>query len=113
MSAGTRRITALTGARATEHVEQIRSAGEQAAKLLGVAAHEIANAVTALSHHARELRKQISSGSSTSSTQPKVKSDEGKANVKGSFEQMKQALAEAGRQLSVAIARGAPTDRGA
>ncbi|HEX4413013.1 MAG TPA: alanine--tRNA ligase-related protein, partial [Lacipirellulaceae bacterium] len=103
VSAGTRRITALTGARAKEHVEQIRAAGDQVAKLLGVGAHEIANAATALSNHARELRKQLSSGSSASSPQPKVKSDEGKANVKGSFEQVKHALAEAGRHLSVAM----------
>ena len=72
VSAGTRRITALTGARAKEHVQQIEAAGNQAAKMLGVAAHEIANAVTALSHHARELRKQMTSGSDASSAQPKT-----------------------------------------
>jgi alanyl-tRNA synthetase len=103
VSAGTRRITALTGARAAQHVKQIEAAGEQAAKLLGVPAHEIAGAVSALTNQARELRKQVSSGGGSTATQPKVKSDAGKANVKASIEHVKQALADAGRQLSVAM----------
>ncbi len=71
--------------------------------MLGVPAHEIANAVSAIANHARELRKQVSSGGAATASQPKVKSDAGKANVKASFEHVKQALADAGRQLSVAI----------
>jgi alanyl-tRNA synthetase len=103
VSAGTRRITALTGARAAEHMKQIETAGDQAAKLLGVPAYEIANAVSALTNQARELRKQVSSGGSSTASQPKVKSDAGQANVKASIDLVKQALADAGRQLSVAI----------
>ena len=62
VSAGTRRITALTGAKAAEHVKQIEAAAQQAAKLLGVSPHEVAEAVAALAAQARELRKQLSGG---------------------------------------------------
>src|SRR4051794_12661891 len=53
VSAGPRRITALTGTRAVEHVKQIEAAGEQSAKLLGMPAHEIANGVSTLVNHVR------------------------------------------------------------
>ena len=43
VSAGTRRITALTGKKAAEHVRQIEAAVGEAAKLLGVSALEIAD----------------------------------------------------------------------
>ena len=62
VSAGTRRITALTGKKAAEHVRQIEAAVGEAAKLLGVSAMEIAEAAAALTGHARELRKQLSGG---------------------------------------------------
>ena len=62
VSAGTRRITALTGKKAAEHVQQIEAAVGEAAKLLGVSAMEVAEAAAALTGQARELRKQLSGG---------------------------------------------------
>ena len=62
VSAGTRRITALTGARAAEHVEKTTAALGEAAKLLGVSAHDVAAAANELASRARELRKQLTGG---------------------------------------------------
>jgi alanyl-tRNA synthetase len=102
VSAGTRRITALTGKKAAEHVRQIESAVREAAKLLGVSAMEVAEAAATLTNHARELRKQLSGGGSTSSAKPQVMRSTAKQDKAPSYEQLKNVLAETGRQLSVA-----------
>ncbi len=102
ISAGTRRITALTGAKAAEHVNQIQSAVQEAAKLLGSLPHEIVEAATGLMNRAKELRKQLSGGGAGGAKPPAAK----KVATKGAtppFEQLKQVLAEVGRQLSVAV----------
>src|SRR3954452_10017946 len=62
VSAGTRRITALTGRKAAEHMRQVEEAINESAKLLGVAPTEVADAAADLTHHARELRKQMAGG---------------------------------------------------
>jgi alanyl-tRNA synthetase len=102
VSAGTRRITALTGARAAEHVKEVESAANTTAKLLDVLPHEVGEAVSGLVNRARELRKQLSSGGTVATKQQeavrKLKSD-----AKATFEQMKQGLADVGRLLSVAM----------
>ena len=102
VSAGTRRITALTGARAAEHVKQIESAASTSAKLLDVLPHEVAEAVTGLVAQARELRKQLSSGGG-GSAKPQAAIVKAKEKVKASFEQIKHDLADVGRLLSVAM----------
>jgi alanyl-tRNA synthetase len=101
VSAGTRRITALTGKKAAEHVKQIKAAVGEAAKLLGVSAMEIADEALALTAHSRELRKQLSGGGAAGGKAAAKKSaaTSGKAP---SYEQLKYVLAETGRQLSVA-----------
>jgi alanyl-tRNA synthetase len=102
VSAGTRRITALTGARATEHVKQIESAATSVAKLLGVGVEELGNAVAAIATRAKDLRKQLSSGgASEAKPQTVKKSSSSGSNV--SFEKIKQSLSEIGRQLSVSM----------
>src|SRR5262245_34372001 len=100
VSAGTRRITALTGKKAAEHVQQIESAVGEAAKLLGVSALDVADAAVALTNHAREVRKQLSSGGAAA--KPPAKKAIGKQDKAPSYEQLKQVLSETGRQLSVA-----------
>src|SRR3954469_14453250 len=60
VSAGTRRITALTGKKAVEHVRQIEAAVAEAAKRLGVSAMEVSEAAAAATSHTRDLRKQLS-----------------------------------------------------
>jgi alanyl-tRNA synthetase len=99
VSAGTRRIIALTGKKAAEHVEQIEAAAGEAAKLLGVSVLEVAEGALALAAHARELRKQLSSGGEA---KPQAKKAATRQDKAPSYEQLKHILAETGRQLSVA-----------
>src|SRR5262249_39702544 len=100
VSAGTRRITALTGKKAAEHAQQIEAAVGEAAKLLDVSALEVADAAMGLAAHVREVRKQLSSGGAAA--KPQTKKAVGKQDKAPSYEQLKQVLAETGRQLSVA-----------
>jgi alanyl-tRNA synthetase len=65
VSAGVRRVVALTGAKARQHAEQTKAALDEAAKLLGVPPAEVADGVAALAQQVRELRKQASSGQSS------------------------------------------------
>jgi alanyl-tRNA synthetase len=100
VSAGTRRITALTGKKAAEHVRQIEAVVGEVAKLLGVSAMEVAEGAAALTSHARELRKQLGGGGGGAKPQAaKSAAKEGKAP---SYEQLKHVLSETGRLLSVA-----------
>jgi alanyl-tRNA synthetase len=102
VSAGTRRITALTGAKAAEQVRQIEAAAQEAAKLLGVLPHEILEGAAGLAGRVKELRKELSGGGG-GGAKPQAVEKTGARNVKPSFEQLKQVLAEVGRQLSVAM----------
>jgi alanyl-tRNA synthetase len=101
VSAGTRRITALTGAKAAQHRRDIEGAMEKAAKLLGVAAQEVADAAGALAGKVRELRKQIAGGGAAGAKpQAAVQKSGGRAKL--AYEEIKQVLLETGRLLSVA-----------
>jgi alanyl-tRNA synthetase len=108
VSSGTRRITALTGAKAAQHRRDIEAAVEKAAKMLGVAVHEIADAAGAVSGRVRELRKQIAGGAEV---KPPFDKAQGKQTekrtstsntVQPTYEAKKQALLETARLLSVA-----------
>jgi len=59
VSAGTRRITALTGEGALEHVRKQEAALQETAALLKVPASEVPNRVAALAKEVRELKKQL------------------------------------------------------
>jgi alanyl-tRNA synthetase len=98
VSAGTRRITALTGAKAAEHMQKTKSAVEQSAKLLGVLPIEVPAAVALLQSRARDLKKQLA-GASSSLAETKIN-----ANVTGeiTYNHLKHALSLAGQTLSVA-----------
>ncbi len=61
VSAGTRRITALTGEAALEHVRKQEAVLHETAALLKVPASEIPHRVAALAKEVRELKKQLSS----------------------------------------------------
>ena len=102
ISAGTRRITALTGRRAAEHGQQIEQALAAAAELLGCGPAEVPAAVEALLDEQRELKKLLSTGGSTEGL--------GKADRSGSAQsaqlsmaEAKQALATAAKRLSVSM----------
>jgi alanyl-tRNA synthetase len=101
VSAGTRRITALTGTKATQHRHDIESAINESAKLLKVAATEVAEAASALATRVRDLRKQLSGGGApTAKPQTAARKNDGKSTT--TYEQTKQTLIETGRLLSVA-----------
>ncbi len=59
VSAGTRRITALTGSRALEYVREHERALAELAALLRVPAGELPRRVAALVKEVRELKKQL------------------------------------------------------
>ena len=62
VSAGTRRITALTGRRAAEHAEQTIEILQGSAELLGCAPIVLASKVQTLLDEQRELKKLLASG---------------------------------------------------
>ena len=62
ISAGTRRVVALTGARAKEHTEKTEFALTEAAGTLGVDAEQVPAATGLLAGWVRTLKKSISSG---------------------------------------------------
>jgi len=99
VSAGTRRIVALTGQRAKAHREKTHSLLEAAAARLQVGLLEVPEAVHRLIERRRELKRALDAGGA-----PKA---EGEAKtrasaVTASAEAVKAALAEAGRLMSVA-----------
>ena len=62
VSAGTRRITALTGPRAKQFADQTSQALQHAAELLGCASRAVPASVAALLEQQRELKKQLAGG---------------------------------------------------
>ena len=62
VSAGTRRIMALTGDKAQQHVSQTRAALQAAAERLGVGVLEVPEAARDLMQTVRDLKKQLTAG---------------------------------------------------
>ncbi len=100
VSAGVRRIVALTGDKAQQHADQTRAALQAAAQRLGVALLEVPDAVRELTHTVRELKKQLTSGAkaaeaavrSTTAAEPGAPPE---------YAQIKAALRDAARMLNV------------
>jgi alanyl-tRNA synthetase len=101
VSAGTRRITALTGTKAAERVKQTEAALTEAAKILGVAPLEVTRAASALAARVRDLRKQLTGGGGASAAKPQAAGRAANTSTDPTHEQMKQILLEAARLLSV------------
>ncbi|MEM6330405.1 MAG: DHHA1 domain-containing protein, partial [Planctomycetota bacterium] len=98
VSAGTRRITALTGEKARRHAEEIEAAIDRCAQLLGTASVATPAAVTDLLEQQRGLKKQLAGGEPHrpgAATLPLV-------GGRVTYKQKKAALIEAARMLSVA-----------
>jgi alanyl-tRNA synthetase len=74
VSAGTRRITAITGAAAMRHVRRNEAALHEAAAALKLPAGEdparLVERVTALAHEVRDLKKQLAAGSKAAAASP-------------------------------------------
>ncbi|HEV7280496.1 MAG TPA: alanine--tRNA ligase [Pirellulaceae bacterium] len=65
VSAGTRRIVALTGRKAAEHAERTMQTLHDAAAILGVADSQVREAAAALAREVRDLKKELSGGPKT------------------------------------------------
>lgn len=101
VSTGTRRIVALTGAKAAEHARQTQATLQATADLLGVGLLDVPNAVRTLLRDLRDLRKQLASG-----TAPAPRDTDGPEMSPAetpSYEHVRKALREAARALNVAV----------
>lgn len=98
VSAGTRRIVALTGEKAKQHAAQTYDALSQAAAILGVGLSEVPAAVRSLTEQLRDLRKQISGGQKGSSTEKPVAT---KSDTTPTAAEIKVLLRDAARLLNV------------
>ena len=101
VSAGTRRITALTGRRAKEHGEQISRALEQTAETIGCAPSVVPSSIHALLEQQKELRKMLASGGMNDLADPAGTSI-GVTEEKISSAKARDLLAESAHLLSVA-----------
>ncbi|MCI0491306.1 MAG: alanine--tRNA ligase [Planctomycetes bacterium] len=102
VSAGTRRLTVLTGKKAAEHVRQTTAAIQEAAKLLDVSPLDVPAAAAALIAHGRELKKLLSSGGTGEAAKPHAPRGQSVDRTKTTYAEVKQSLAETGRLFSVA-----------
>jgi alanyl-tRNA synthetase len=98
IAAGTRRITALTGEKAKEHLEKTRFALSDAAQKLGVAPIDVPAATKRLAQYVRDLKKALTSGGKPPQEPPPIASFSA-GDVAG---HIKPALREAARILNVA-----------
>jgi alanyl-tRNA synthetase len=98
VAAGTRRITALTGAKAREHLQHTESALSEIAAKLRVGLADVSAAVKQLAQHVRDLKKALSSGGKA----PDEPSTISVTNTRPDAAQLKAALRETARALNVA-----------
>lgn len=100
VSAGTRRITALTGKRAAKHAQQTLQALQSAAELLGCAPIALTNKLEDLLAEQRELKKLLASGGTLEETSQGFATEVGEVEL--STTQAKAILAHSAHLLSVA-----------
>lgn len=99
VSAGTRRIVALTGQRADEHRKQVQEILSTAAKKFSCAPTEVAERVRQLVVNVRSLKKQLSAGGSVS--QPAVTGTAAASHAAGDYRAQRAALRDTARLLNV------------
>jgi alanyl-tRNA synthetase len=100
VAAGTRRITALTGAKAQEHISQTQAALSDLALKLGVGLADVPAAAKRLALQVRDLKKALAGGGKTPEDPPpvvKLPSDQ-----RPDAAQIKSALRDSARALNVA-----------
>jgi alanyl-tRNA synthetase len=102
VSAGTRRIVALTGEKAAEHICQTADSLKEAAKLLGCPPLDVPYAIAALTTHVRELKKHLAGGGAAPESPAKQPSG-GESAAELPHSAAKAALSEAARALNVAL----------
>lgn len=100
VSAGTRRITALTGRRAVEHATQTLQALEAAAKSLGCSPVALTSKLEDVLAEQRELKKQLASGGTVDDRSAGFATEVGAVEI--SAAQAKAILSASAQLLSVA-----------
>ncbi len=99
VSAGTRRIVAVTGDKATDFASQTRDALDRLCKLLNCAAADVPQAIMHRMKRAKYLKKQLSSGQAADADVPFQASATASKNL--SHQQCRDLLKQAARQLNV------------
>jgi alanyl-tRNA synthetase len=99
IAAGTRRITALTGAKAKAHLAQTEAALAEMAQALGVATAEVPPAVKRLTQQVRDLKKAAASGGQAPLEPPASRTP---SLLSTDPRQLKTTLREAARVLNAA-----------
>jgi alanyl-tRNA synthetase len=100
VAAGTRRITALTGEKAREHIDHTQAALRAAASALSVEPAAVAAAAKPLAQRVRDLKKQLAGSGKPSEPQPPLPATQTGGDP--SYLDMKHALRKAARSLAVA-----------
>jgi alanyl-tRNA synthetase len=103
VSAGTRRIIALTGDKAKAHAAQTREALQRAAELLQAAPLGVPDAAKGLARKVRDLKKQLASGDRGEGKSSVTAPAAGSPDLTGvEYANVKVALRETARALNVA-----------
>jgi len=100
VSAGVRRITALTGEQARQHAQQVKQALEETAAALNVSVADVPAQVEALTRHVRQLKKQLAAGATSVEKLPQPS---GKSGGTLSTREARQALEKAARHLNTGL----------
>ena len=100
VSAGTRRITALTGERASTHRQQTIDAVNRAAEVLKVSPNQVVDRAHDLAARLRNLKKQLGGGASGENSDSP--SDSAEPATELTYQQQRDILRDLGRQLNVA-----------
>ena len=104
VSAGTRRIEALTGDKASANAQQTRSAVERLAKQLQVAPKAIPGAIDQLAKLIRQLKKRVASGGSNGKDQiPTVEQNPNESLDELSYVEIREILRQSARILNVSM----------
>jgi alanyl-tRNA synthetase len=99
VAAGTRRITALTGTKAQEHISKTQAALAEAALKLGVDLADVPAGAKRLALYVRDLKKALAGGGKTPDEPPAV--PKSAAGQRPDSTQIKAALRDAARALNV------------
>jgi alanyl-tRNA synthetase len=103
ISAGVRRIVALTGTRARAHAERTRLVLAAAAKVLNVSPLAVPAAVRNLSQRVRDLKKQLATGGRGGKAESTFTDAADDPRESADYQQIKVALHDAARVLNVPI----------
>ncbi|MBP89349.1 MAG: alanine--tRNA ligase [Planctomycetaceae bacterium] len=104
VSAGTRRIVALTGEKAEAHAAHTRESLQRAAELLQVPQPNVPDAARSLAQRVRDLKKQLASGHrNDGKADDGPSSDDTKESHDVAYHEVKGTLRETARLLNVAM----------